>query len=390
MTPRPDGSVPFGAPAIGEDEIAEVVATLRSGWLTTGPRVARFEESFAEHAGTRHAVAVSSCTAGLHLTLVAAGVGAGDEVITTPMTFCATAHAIVHSGARPVFADVEPDTGNIDPAAVEAAIGPRTAAIVPVHLAGRPCAMDRLRALAAAHGLLLLEDAAHGAGAYWRGRHVGSLGDAGAFSFYANKTLVTGEGGMVTTDDDALAGRLRTLAHHGLGETTWSRDRAGGFRHREAVLPGYKANMTDLQAALGIHQLARLGESIARREEVWGRYDEALADLPLELPAPPAADVVHARHLYSPLVETERVGRSRDDVLDALADSGVGCGVHFTPVHLHPWYREELDHREGDFPVAERIGARTISLPLASLTDEDVEFVTGAVRRVVGVVAGVA
>lgn len=388
MTLPREEPIAFGSPAIGEAEIAEVVATLRSGWLTTGPRVARFEELFARYVGTRHAVAVGSCTGALHLSMVAAGVEPGDEVITTPTTFCATAHAIVHAGAHPVFVDVDPRTGNIDPGAIEAAIGPRTAAILPVHLAGRPCRMDRIEAIAGRHGLLVIEDAAHAAGAAWHGRSAGALARAGCFSFYATKSLVTGEGGMVTTDDAALAEQVRLLAHHGLGESAWGRSAGGRFRHHEAVLPGFKCNMTDVQAAIGIHQLARLDDELERRAEIWGRYDDALTDLPVERPAPVEDGVVHAHHLYSVLVRTEEVGAGRDQVLDELLRWGIGSGVHFTPVHLHPYYRERYGHREGELPNAERIGARTMSLPLAAaLEDEDVEDVVAALHRAVGVAA---
>jgi dTDP-4-amino-4,6-dideoxygalactose transaminase len=360
----------FGTPSIGEAEIAEVVATLRSGWLTTGPRVARFEDLFAHRSGAAHAIAVASCTGGLHISLVASGVGRGDEVITSPLTFCATAHAIVHAGARPVFADVDPATGNIDPGAVEAAIGPRTAAIIPVHLGGRPCRMDRLEEIARRHDLLLVEDAAHAAGASFHGRAAGTIGDTGCFSFYATKSVAMGEGGMVTVADAGLAERIRLYAHHGLSERTWNRDADGGYGHQMSLLPGFKCNMTDVQAALGIHQLERLADEIEGRAAIWSRYDEALADLPLALPAPIEPGVVHARHLYSVLVRTGDAGRSRDQVLDELRALGIGAGVHFTPVHLHPYYREALGWREGQFPVAEAAADRSLALPFFTAMSE--------------------
>ena len=391
MTIPRDEPLTFGTPAIGEAEIAEVVDTLRSGWLTTGPRVARFEELFAQRTGAAHAVAVASCTGGLHISLVAAGVGPGDEVITSPLTFCATAHAIVHAGAQPVFADVDPRTGNVDPAAVEAAIGPRTAAIIPVHLAGRPCEMDELEAIARRHGLLLVEDAAHAAGAAYRGRAAGTIGDTGCFSFYATKSVAIGEGGMVTARAADLADRIRLYAHHGLGERTWDRDAGGSYRHQVSLLPGFKCNMTDVQAALGIHQLARLDDEIDGRAAVWRRYDERLADLPLERPGPWADDVRHARHLYSIVVRTEETGTTRDQLLTELYELGIGAGVHFMPVHLHPYYRETAGGREGQFPNAEYIGNRTVSLPLSSaLTEEDVDDVVAAVGHAVGATTGAA
>ena len=386
--PRED-PIPFGSPSIGEAEIAEVVATLRSGWLTTGPRVARFERLFADYVGTRHAVAVASCTGALHISMLAAGVEPGDEVITSPTTFCATAHAIVHAGARPVFVDVEADTGNIDPDAIEAAISPRTTAIVPVHLAGRPCRMDRIEAIARRHGLVVIEDAAHAAGASAGGRRAGSMGVTGCFSFYATKSIATGEGGMATTDDPGLAEKIRLYSRHGLSEDTWNRSAGGRYRHQHSLVAGFKCNMTDLQAALGIHQLERLDGELRRRAEIWSRYDEGLVDLPVGLPAAVEEGTVHARQLYSILVRTEELGRSRDQVLDELLRLGVGAGVHFAPVHLHPYYREAFGHREGEFPNAEYLGQRTLSLPLnGALADWDVEDVVAAVHQAVGVGAG--
>lgn len=373
----------FGSPAIGEEEIAEVVETLRSGWIGTGPRVARFEEAFRDSVGARHAVALSSCTAALHLSMLAAGIGAGDEVITTPMTFCATANSVVHTGARPVFVDVERDTGNLDPDLVEAAITPRTRAILPVHYAGRPCRMDAIEAIAGRHGLLLVEDAAHATGAAWQGRPIGSIGDATCFSFYVTKNLVTGEGGMVTTDDDELAAKIQTYSLHGLSHDAWQRFSVERYRHYQVSVPGYKYNMTDVQAALGLHQLARQPAGALRRREVWERYDEAFAELPVICPAPVADGVDHAHHLYTVLVLIEELSTSRDQVLDDLIAQRIGTGVHYLPVHLHPWYRETFGHREGEFPNAEYIGARTLSLPLSTkLSDGDVQDVIEGLRQV--------
>jgi dTDP-4-amino-4,6-dideoxygalactose transaminase len=379
-----DDFLVFGRPPIEEPEIAEVVATLRSGWIGTGPRVARFEEMFRRYIGCAHAVAVNSCTAALHLSMVVAGVKRGDEVITSPMTFCATANAVVHTGARPVFADVEPDTGNLDPDRVEAAITPRTRAIVPVHYAGRPCRMDRLEALARRHGLLLIEDAAHAIESAYHGRKIGTIGDLTCFSFYVTKNLVTAEGGMVTTSDPELAARIKMYALHGMSRDAWKRFSDEGYKHYQVVVPGFKYNMTDLQAALGIHQLGRLEANAVRREAIWARYDEALASLPVERPAPVEPHTVHGRHLYTILVDPERTAKSRDRVLDELVRLRIGGGVHYTALHLHPYYRETLGHRPGDFPHAERIGDRTLSLPLSPrLSDRDVEDVVSAVRQVV-------
>ena len=373
----------FGSPVIDEAEIDEVVATLRSGWIGTGPRVARFEEMFREYIGARHAIALNSCTAALHLSMVVSGVGPGDEVITTPMTFCATANSIVHTGARPVFVDVEPDTGNIDPGRIEEAITPRTKALIPVHYAGRPCRMDKIEAIALRHGLLLIEDAAHAIEAAYHGRKIGTIGDLTCFSFYVTKNVVTAEGGMVTTDNSDFAAKIKMYGLHGMSKDAWKRFSDEGYRHYQVLFPGFKYNMTDIQAALGIHQLGRVADGARRREKAWARYDEALADLPVVPPAPVAEDIVHARHLYTILLKIEEIGKSRDQVLNELIRLNIGTGVHYTALHLHPYYRETFGHKPGDFPNAEYIGDRTLSLPLsAKLTDGDVEDVIGALRKV--------
>lgn len=373
----------FGSPALGEAEIAEVVATLRSGWIGTGPRVARFETMFREYVGAEHAIAVNSCTAALHLSMVASGVGRGDEVITTPMTFCATANAVIHTGARPVFVDVERETGNIDAEQVEAALTPRTKAILPVHYAGRPCRMDRLEAIARRNGLLLIEDAAHALEAQYDGRRIGTIGDLTCFSFYVTKNVVTGEGGMVTTNDAAWAAKIKMLALHGMSQDAWKRFSDEGYRHYEVTVPGFKYNMTDIQAALGIHQLPRVAENAKRRRDIWALYDNAFRDLPVIRPAPVQEHTVHARHLYTLLVGTDELGKTRDQVMNELIRLNIGTGVHYTALHLHPYYRLTFGHKRGDFPNAEFIGDRTLSLPFSGkLTDEDVSDVVNAVRTV--------
>ncbi|MBI4583930.1 MAG: DegT/DnrJ/EryC1/StrS family aminotransferase [Planctomycetes bacterium] len=379
----------FGSPYIGEEEVAEVVATLRSGWIGTGPKVKKFEEMFREYVGAKHAIAVNSCTAALHLSLLVSGVGPGDEVITTPMTFCATANAILHTGARPVFADVDEATMNIDPGQIQAAITPRTRAIVPVHLAGRPCDMERIERLARTFGLLVIEDAAHCIEGRFHGRKIGALSPLTCFSFYVTKNLVTGEGGMVTTEDDEFAARIKMYALHGLSADAWQRFSDKGYKHYQVVFPGFKYNMTDLQASLGIHQLPRLERFLARRNDIWRRYDEACCDLPIRTPAPPEPDTVHARHLYTIRIDPEECGKTRDQVMGELHERGIGTGVHYTALHLQPYYRERLGYREGDFPNAERIGCSTLSLPLsAKLTDQEVEAVIAALRSCVRVPVG--
>ena len=373
----------FGSPAIDQAEIDEVVATLRSGWIGTGPRVARFEEMFREYIGAAHAIALNSCTAALHLSMVVSGVGRGDEVITTPMTFCATANSIVHTGARPVFVDVEADTGNIDPDRIEEAITPRTKAILPVHYAGRPCRMDTIEAIARRHNLLLIEDAAHAIESVHHGRKIGTIGDLTCFSFYVTKNVVTAEGGMVTTNNPDFAAKIKMYGLHGMSKDAWKRFSDEGYRHYQVLFPGFKYNMTDIQAALGIHQLARVAHGAKRRDEIWARYDEAFADLPVVRPARVDEGTVHARHLYTILVKTEVTGKSRDQTLNELIRLNIGTGVHYTALHLHPYYRETFGHKPGDFPNAEFIGERTLSLPLSTkLSDDDVAAVIEAVTHV--------
>ena len=387
-TPRParEQFLVFGSPAIGEEEIEEVVKTLRTGWLGTGPKVAQFEKDFAAYEGVpaSQAVALYSCTAGLHLSLLAAGLEPGDEVITTPLTFCATVNAIIHAGGTAVLADVDPVTMNIDPRAVERLITPRTRAILPVHFAGRACEMDELCALAAKHELLLIEDCAHAIETEYRGRKAGTFGDYGCFSFYVTKNVVTGEGGLVLTKNEADAARIKILGLHGMSKDAWKRFSDEGYKHYQVVTAGFKYNMMDLQASIGLHQLKRVEPYWARRQEIWRRYDAAFADLPVETPAAPAPDTRHALHLYTLLIDEARTGISRDAFLDAMNKRKIGTGVHYLSVPEHPYYQETYGWRPEQWPNATRIGRQTVSLPLsAKLTDDDVEDVIDAVRRVV-------
>lgn len=375
----------FGSPLIGEEEIAEVVSTLRSGWIGTGPRAKQFEVMMAEYTGAKHAIAVSSCTAALHLSLVALGIGAGDEVITTPMTFAATANAIVHAGARPVFADVNRNTMLIDPEKIEAAITPRTKAILPVHLAGRVCPMDEVRAIARKHGLFVIEDAAHCIEGRYHGLKVGSISDLTCFSFYVTKNLTTGEGGMVTTDNPQWAEKIRVLALHGMDVHAYDRFGGAGYRHYQIMEAGFKYNMTDLQAALGIPQLKRIEASWERRNAIWNEYQRAFSDLPVHRPANDEPGTRHARHLYTILAHKGECGKSRDELLEYYTRQKIGTGVHYTPAHLHPYYRKTFGCREGDYPNAEWIGRATLSLPLsAKLLEEDVTDVIAVLRQALG------
>jgi dTDP-4-amino-4,6-dideoxygalactose transaminase len=378
---EPPRAVPFSPPLLGAAEIAEVVATLESGWLSTGPRVAAFEERFARYAGAAHAIALNSCTAALHLSLLASGIGAGDEVITTPLTFCATANAIVHTGATPVFADVDPFTANLDPHAAAAAVTARTRALLPVHYAGRPAEMVRFEALARRHHLTLIEDAAHCVEGRSQGRKVGSIGDFTCFSFYATKNLTTGEGGMVTTTSDSAAAFIRSASLHGMSRNAWSRYAPGGAPQYDVTMAGFKYNMMDIQAAIGLHQLVRVDQSLARRAAIWQRYDAAFASLPIRLPVSAPAGDVHARHLYTVLVDPQYAGLSRDTLHARLQDSGIATSIHFRALHLQTFYQERFGLRRGMFPVAEAISDRTLSLPLsAAMPDAAVDRVIEAVH----------
>jgi dTDP-4-amino-4,6-dideoxygalactose transaminase len=379
-----DNFLVFGSPLIGDQEIAEVVDSLRSGWVGTGPKVHRLEAMLADYVGVPHCRCLSSCTAALILALQVLGVGPGDEVLVPAMTFVASANAVEHAGATPVLVDSVPGTGLVDLDLAEAAITPRTRAIMPVHLAGRPVDMDRLGALAQRHDLVVIEDAAHAIGAEWRGTRIGAFGNLTAYSFYVTKNITTIEGGAIVTTDPEVAAEVERLALHGLSMGAWQRFSDQGFRHYEVVRPGFKYNMTDVQAALGIHQLPQLDSWIDRRAHLWARYDELLADLPLETPPPAEPDTRHARHLYQVLVEPGS-SLSRDDLLDGLTARKIGVGVHYRGVHLHPYYRDKYDLAPADLPVASAISEQTASLPLApNVTDADQDDVVQALQELLG------
>jgi dTDP-4-amino-4,6-dideoxygalactose transaminase len=379
-----DNFLVFGAPAIEEAEIQEVVSSMKSGWLGTGPKVMRFENDFKTYKHASHAIAVNSCTAALHLSLLASGLQPGDEVITTPLTFCATVNAIIHAGATPVLADVDPVTMNLDPQEVERQITPRTRAIIPVHFAGRPCDMDALVNLAAHHNLKIIEDCAHAIETEYKGHKAGTLGNFGCFSFYSTKNIVTGEGGMVLTQREEDAARIKVLALHGMSKDAWKRFGDEGYKHYQVVEAGFKYNMMDLQAAIGIHQLQRIEPYWQRRAKIWQRYQEAFAELPLGLPAPIEPGTRHAYHLYTIMVDGTRTGLSRDEFLNAMTQQNIGVGVHYLSVTEHPYYQKTFQWKPEDYPHAMRIGRQTVSLPIsAKLTDEDVEDVIQAVKRCV-------
>ena len=376
----PPAALPWNRPMLGEEEITEVIDTLRSGWLTSGPKAARFEAAVRELTGTQDSFAVSSCTAALHLALLAAGVGPGDEVITPSLTFCAVANVIIRVGATPVLADVAPEHLNLDPDAVAAALTPRTRAVVPMHYGGHPCDMDQLREILGARPILVVEDAAHAIGAQYRGRPAGSLGDLAAFSFYANKNITTGEGGMLVGRAD-LVRTARLLGRHGIDKSAWLRHGNRGPSAYEVVEGGLKYNMSDLMAAIGIHQVRRLVGFTARRAEIAAEYSRAFADLPGLVTPVEGPDVRHAWHLYALQVDPDLAGFDRDELARRLGAAGVGTSIHFTPVHRLRMYRDLA--APGSLPHTDRAADRLLSLPcFPAMTDDEVDRVVRAVRAI--------
>ncbi len=377
--------LPFSLPDISEEEIAAVVETLRSNWITTGPKTKQFEREFAAYlgAGSDTALGISSCTAALHVALAALNIGPGDEVITTPITFCSTVSVIEHVGATPILADVIPDTLTLDPAAVRAAITPRTKAIIPVHFAGHPADMGAILRIAREHGLYVIEDAAHALPAAYQGQRVGTIGDFTAFSFYATKNLTTAEGGMLTGSPEHIA-RARLLSLHGMDRDAWKRYSAEGSWFYEVIAPGFKYNMTDIQAALGLVQLKRLAAMQERRRHIIRQYNEAFAEMgELETPVE-RLDIEHAWHLYVLRLNLDRLTIDRARFIEELKARNIGTSVHFIPIHLHPYYREKYSWKPEDFPIAYREYQRMLSLPLyPGLSDEDVATVIATVADVV-------
>lgn len=379
--------LPFAQPDIGDEEIAEVLDSLRNGWLTTGPKTKRFEADFAEFIGGGvEAVAVNSATAGLHLALEAAGVGPGDQVITTPYTFTATAEVVRYLGADPIFVDIDPATLNIDPAKIEAAVTDRTKAIIPVHIAGLACEMDRILATARKYELKVVEDAAHALPTVYRGNLIGTLPTAATvFSFYATKTITTGEGGMLVTSDPELAARCRTMRLHGISRDAFDRytSRKPSW-HYEVVATGFKYNMTDMAAALGVHQLKKAWKFQKRRMWMASSYTEAFKDLPVVTPPLAHEGDVHSWHLYV-LRLTDYAPVTRDVFIERMAEQGIGCSVHFIPLHLHPYWRDKYRLAPEDFPHALKSYESAVSLPLyTKMTDDDLRRVIDAVRAILG------
>ena len=377
--------LPFSTPTIDDAEINEVVDSLRSGWITTGPKVKRFEESFRAYVGAPYAVPLSSATAGLHLTLLALKIKEGDEIITTPMTFASTVSMIVLCGGTPVLADIEPGTLNIDVAKIREKITPRTRAVIPVHFAGQSCDMDPIFALAREFNLVVIEDAAHAAGTEYKGKRIGSFDSISIFSFHPNKNITTGEGGMVCTPDEALAEEVSLLKFHGMNREAWKRFAASGTPNYDIVLPGFKYNMMDIQAAIGIHQLPRLDSFIDKRKEIAEFYNREFADV-AELALPAYAPYVqrHAWHLYTPLVRIERLRIERDAFMAELKKENIGTGLHYKAIHHHEYYRNTLRIVPGELPNADYASDRILSLPLfPKMTMDDARDVVAAVKTVI-------
>lgn len=376
--------LPYHQPLIDADDEQAVLETLRSGWLTTGPKTKTFEKELAAYAGAAHCVAVNSCTAALELALEAAGVGPGDEVITSPITFASTANVIVHRGATPVFVDIDPGTMNIDASRIAAAITSKARAVIPVDFAGHPCDLDAILDVAHGRRLVVIEDAAHAIGAEYRGRRIGSIADMTAFSFYATKNITSAEGGALTTDNAEWAERAGIMALHGISRDAWKRYSTEGYQHWDIIGPGYKYNMPDLAGALVLSQLAKIEAFWERRVALKRRMDAQLRDIPeVTLPAE-RPGVKHAFHLYPIVVRTEALSVDRDEVMNAIQKENIGVGVHFRAVHLHPYYAHTYGFRRGMFPNAEYYSDRTISLPLyPRMSDQDADDAVAAVQKVI-------
>ena len=378
-----DDFIVFGQPLIEQAEIDEVTKVLKAAWLGTGPRCHEFEEKFANYKNVEFSTALNSCTAGLHLSCLVLGLKPGDEVITSAMTFCATVNAIIHSGATPVLADIDPDTWNLNPEEVEKKISKKTKAIIPVHFAGRSCEMDKLVELAKNENIKIIEDCAHAIESTYKGKPVGTFGDVGVFSFYATKNIVTGEGGMAISSDELIINKIRKLALHGLSTDAWARFSDKGYNHYLVEDAGFKCNMMDLQAAIGLHQLDKIEQLWKKRKKIWSIYDEAFINLPITLPAPWEKGNRHGHHLYTILIDEKKTGIVRDEFMQAMYEKGIGTGVHYLSIPEHHYYQKKYGWHPEDYPKAMRVGRQTVSLPLsAKLEENDVGRIIHAVCEI--------
>ena len=373
----------FGQPKIGEDEIYEVIDSLKKGWLGTGPKTKRFENDFAKYKSVKHSLALNSCTAGLHLSCLTLDLKPGDEVITTAMTFCATVNTIIHAGGKPVLVDIDPNTWNIDPSKLEKKINSKTKAIIPVHFAGRACDMDEIVKIAKQHSLKLIEDCAHAIETVYKGKKAGSIGDMGVFSFYATKNLAVGEGGMIISNNESLISKLKISALHGMSKDAWSRFSDDGYKHYKVEMAGFKYNMPDIQAAIGIHQLKKVKQYAAKRERIWKLYMQEFKNLPINLPCEIEQNTTHAYHLFNICLDQNKTNIKRDDFLNKMNDNRIGVGVHYESIPMHPYYQETFDWNPSDYPNALKFGNETVSIPISpKLNDNELDKIISVTKSI--------
>ena len=383
MKSKSSDFIPLGAPTFGADDINEVIDSLKSGWVGTGPKVGQFEQDFGNYVGSQSPLATNSCTAALHLSLMSIGLKPGDEVITTPMTFCATVNTIIHAGGKPILADCNKEDFCIDPEKVAEKITKNTKAILPVHFAGHSCDMENIMQLANDHSLNVIEDCAHAIETTFEDKHAGTFGDFGCFSFYATKNLVTGEGGMLIAKDEAKLKQIKKIALHGMSLDAWDRFSEGGFKHYDVVAPGFKYNMTDIQAALGIHQLARIEENWLKRQKIWKLYSESFSDLPIDLPSNEAKlNSKHAHHLYTILIRDD-APVNRDEFILRMQENNIGTGVHYRSIPGFSYYQDNFGWNPDDYPNSTSIGNRTVSIPLSpGLSENDLSRIVDKVNSI--------
>ena len=383
MKSKSSDFIPLGAPTFGADDINEVIDSLKSGWVGTGPKVGQFEQDFGNYVGSQSPLATNSCTAALHLSLMSIGLKPGDEVITTPMTFCATVNTIIHAGGKPILADCNKEDFCIDPEKVAEKITKNTKAILPVHFAGHSCDMENIMQLANDHTLNVIEDCAHAIETTFEDKHAGTFGDFGCFSFYATKNLVTGEGGMLIAKDEEKLHQIKKIALHGMSLDAWDRFSEGGFKHYDVVAPGFKYNMTDIQAALGIHQLARIEENWLKRQKIWKLYSESFSDLPIDLPSNEAKlNSKHAHHLYTILIRDD-APVNRDEFILRMQENNIGTGVHYRSIPGFSYYQDNFGWNPDDYPNSTSIGNRTVSIPLSpGLSEDDLDRIVDKVNSI--------
>lgn len=373
----------FGQPKIGEDEIDEVIDSLRKGWLGTGPKSKRFEQDFAKFKNSKFSLALNSCTAGLHLSCLSLELKPGDEVITTAMTFCATVNTIIHAGGRPVLVDIDPLTWNIDHNKLEKKITSKTKAIIPVHFAGRACDMDVIMSISEKYNLKVIEDCAHAIETIYKGKKAGTIGDMGVFSFYATKNLAVGEGGMIISDNESLISRLKISALHGMSKDAWSRFSDDGYKHYKVEMAGFKYNMPDIQASIGIHQLKKIDKFALKRERIWNLYMQEFKNLPISLPCKIESNTTHAFHLFNICLDQNKTNIKRDVFLNKMNDNKIGVGVHYESIPMHPYYQETFDWKPSDYPNALKFGNETVSIPISpKLTDNELDKIISVTKSI--------